>query len=297
LAAAGVAPDIPEGKAMPNEEMVQIGNKWVQLSEPYVAQTTELVGRNEELRAIVSAWLASPPMSPLLVGLPGLGKNRVAYEISRLTGKDLYILQGHEDLRADDLACVTRISDTHRIDYLLTPLTSAMIRGALCLVDEIGKIRADAFALLASLLDDRRYMDSTVLGARIHAAPGFRFLAATNTVDLDGKRIPDFIESRLKPVVNFRPSPREEIDQIARTRYPAILQDASELLEVFWDEWRKQTKGRSFPTPRHVVQVFALALGVAHGTLATARTPGNIDLNGNGKAPVKLKRKKYRSAC
>jgi len=45
------------------------------------------------------------------------------------------------------------------------------------------------------------------------------------------------------------------------------------------------------------VQVFALALGVAHGTLATARTPGNIDLNGNGKAPVKLKRKKYRSAC
>ncbi|MBI4918149.1 MAG: AAA family ATPase [Acidobacteria bacterium] len=264
---------------MKNKSTTTIGGKQVQLAAPYVAEASRLVGRNHELRSIVSAWLADPPMHPVLLSAPGLGKNRVAYELSRLTGKALFILQGHEDMRADDLACTTRISDDsgRRIDYLLTPLATAMIQGQICLIDEIGKLRADAFALCASLLDERRYLDSSMLGERITAAPGFRLLAATNTMDTE--RIPEYVRSRLKPVVAFGACPREEIEMIVDARYPA-LRGAAPLLGVFWEAWEETTGGGTFPTPRDAVHIFALALGVAHNGSVPRRTAdGFLDVS------------------
>jgi hypothetical protein len=159
-----------KGLSMDNNTM-KIGTKTVQLSQPYRATVGEIVGRDEEMKKILASWMGvhdSLPLAPVLVGEPGLGKNIMVYEGTRIRGQDLYIFQGHEDVTAEDLICAVRFSDDPRkkMDYILSPLVSAAVRGAVCFVDEIAKIRTRALAPLASLLDERRYIDSTLLGER-----------------------------------------------------------------------------------------------------------------------------------
>jgi MoxR-like ATPase len=123
------------------------------------------------------------------------------------------------------LACAVRFSDDpdKKMDYVLSPLVTAMRVGGICFVDEIAKVRPRALALLSSVLDERHYIDSILLGARVNSHPGFRFIAATNTADIAGSALPEFLRSRLRPVIEVGyPSP-EEIAKIVRTRFPTAL--------------------------------------------------------------------------
>ena len=176
-----------------SQQEIVMGGKSVLVSQPYAPDRSclpEFVGRDEELKLIAAAWMGgrhSLPLSPLLLGDPGVGKNRLVYELARLTGRNLYIFQGHEDVTAEDLACAVRFSDNpdKKMDYILSPLVAAMHMGGIYFIDEIGKIRPRALALLVSVLDERRYIDSTLLGERVYADRNFRFIAATNTTDFD----------------------------------------------------------------------------------------------------------------
>ena len=89
--------------------------------------------------------------------------------------------QGREDLTEEDLVCAARISDDadKRIDYILSNLSTALIVGGIYFADGICKLKPRSLAPYESVLDDRRYVDSSFLGERIHAHPGFRFIAAT----------------------------------------------------------------------------------------------------------------------
>jgi len=246
----------------------RLGSKVVFLSRPYRPETVApLVGRESEMKLITAAWLAGPgrlPLSPLLLGEPGVGKNRVVYELAAATGRDLYIFQGHEDVTAEDLACAVRFSDdkSRKMDYVVSPLVTAMLNGGICFIDEIAKIRPRALALLVSVLDERRYIDSTLLGERISARPGFRFIAATNTADLEGNALPEFLRSRLRPVIDVGFPPRAEIDRMIRDRHGRFGEQLEPLLEAFWRLWREKGGGRS-PTPRDVIYLFDLAASLA----------------------------------
>ncbi len=246
----------------------QIGQKQVFLSRPYKLTTTSpLIGRQAEMEMITAAWMAGPdrmPLSPLLLGEPGVGKNHLVYELANRTGKDLFIFQGHEDVTAEDLACAVRFSDQGRgkMDYIVSPLVSAMLNGGICFIDEIAKIRPRALALLVSVLDERRYIDSTLLGERVEAHPGFRFVAATNTADLEGNAMPEFLRSRMRPVVMVGYPPKAEIEEIVRSRHPRLESQAEDLLTSFWIHWEEICSG-TFPTPRDVVYTFNLALSLA----------------------------------
>jgi MoxR-like ATPase len=258
----------------------QIRAKKVQLSAPYQAPLSEIVGREPELRKILAAWMrvsSSLPLSPLLVGEPGLGKNRIVYECARICGKELYICQGHEDVTAEDLICTVRFSDDQakKMDYIVSPLVTAMLRGGVCFIDEIGKIRPRALAPLASLLDERRYIDSVLLGERIAAHPGFRFVAATNTDDFDENPLPDFIRSRMRPVISVGYPGRDEIDRIIRKRFDVMKDDGVALLDRFWSLWR-QSEGDRLPTPRDSIYIFGYALNLAD--LEAIQTPQPYDL-------------------
>jgi MoxR-like ATPase len=249
-------------------QKLQIGSKNVFASQPYIVpRITDLVGRTEELELITAAWLAGTgqmPLAPLLLGEPGVGKNRVVYEVARRAGKELYIFQGHEDVTAEDLACAVRFSDDleRKMDYVASPLVTAMIRGGICFIDEIAKIRPRALALLVSVLDERRYIDSTLLGERVQAHEGFRFIAATNTADLEGNAMPEFLRSRMRPLIPVGYPAREEIDSIVRSLHPRLGAQAGSLLDIFWLEWER-SGSKSPPSPRDAIYAFNLAISLA----------------------------------
>ena len=250
---------------MSNDRKLIINNKTVFQSEPFSPQNryfTGFFGRENELGQLTAAWMAGEyalPMCPLLIGEPGTGKNRLIYEISRRTGRQLYIFQGHEDVTAEDLACTVRFSDNNNsvMDYILSPLVTAMNNGGICFIDEIGKIRPRALALLVSVLDERRYIDSTLLGERIHARPGFRFVAATNTTDLN--LIPECILSRMRPRITLRYPPKEEIDNIIRDQCKDIRNEVDKLIDLFWALWTEHGGKPGGITPRDAIYLFGWA--------------------------------------
>ena len=264
----------------------QIGQKQVYVSRPYKALTAPLIGRQLEMEMITAAWMTGPgrlPLSPLLLGEPGVGKNRLVYELAHRTGKDLFIFQGHEDVTAEDLACAVRFSDEGRgkMDYIVSPLVTAMLNGGICFIDEIAKIRPRALALLVSVLDERRYIDSTLLGERVVAHEGFRFVAATNTADLEGNAMPEFLRSRMRPVVSVGYPPNEEIEQIVLSRHSRLAQQAEDLLACFWMEWER-INPQTPPTPRDAVYAFDLALSLADfeaGGFSVTGEAGKITLD------------------
>lgn len=249
--------------------VAQLGAKQVYLSPPYVPSiphTETLIGHEGVLRTVQAAWLQQPgmpPMAPLLVGPPGVGKNHIVYELARITGKRLWIFQGHEDVTADDIMCTVRISDDpdRKMDYILSSPATALHEGGIVFFDEIAKMRPRALAPLASLNDERRSLFSTILGDCIQAHPGFRFIAATNSVDLDADGLPDFIRSRLQPVIQVGIPSRHEIGLIVRTRFDRLAPD-DDLLAQFWHLWDLHREG-TLPSPRETLQVFGLAMGLA----------------------------------
>ncbi len=263
----------------------ELNSKIVQVSQPFQpreAGRVNLVGRTNECRMVLAAWIAQPtlpPLAPLLVGEPGVGKNQLVYELARYTNKPLYILQGHEDVTAEDLTCAVRFSDNKdkKMDYILSPLATAMLRGGICFIDEIGKLRPRALAPLASVLDERRYLDSTLLGERIHADPGFRFIAATNTVDLSHDALPEFIHSRLRPLIEIEPPPRDELEIIVKERFTRISRASESLLKRFWELWAEFSPEIP-PSPRETVYLFGLTLSLADEEAGEDAKPGTSEV-------------------
>ena len=248
-----------------NESKLSIRGKTVWQSEPFSPRKeyfNRFTGRESELRLITAAWMAgdlSLPMSPLLIGEPGVGKNRLIYELALKTGCQLYIFQGHEDVTSEDLACTVRFSDNSAsvMDYMISPLVTAMHNGGICFIDEIGKIRPRALALLVSVLDERRYIDSTLLGERIHAHPAFRFVAATNTSDLN--LLPEFIISRMRPRISIGFPPKEEIDDIIRYQCKGTRKEVERLIDLFWMLWMDNGGRIGEIVPRDAIYLFGWA--------------------------------------
>jgi len=281
-----------------------IGEKLVYVSQPYYAPESPFEGRTEELNLVTAAWMkrkGRPPLSPLLLGEPGVGKNRLVYELARRTGKDLYIFQGHEDVTAEDLACAVRFSDdaTRKMDYVVSPLVTAMRTGDIYFIDEIAKSRPRALALLVSVLDERQYIDSTLLGERVYAHPGFRFVAATNTADLEGQSMPEFIRSRLRPIIKVGYPPRDEVNRILKAQHARLQTDGDHLLDYFWVLWERSGISTP-PSPRDAIYTFDLALSLADfdamGLRETMKRPGGehlrleSDITGNGLAKEHIER-------
>lgn len=272
---------------------IKICEKTVQMSAPYNGTLSEMVARDQEMKKLLAAWMGSSttlPLSPLLVGEPGVGKNRIVYECTKLCGKELYICQGHEDVAAEDLICAVRFSDDpgKKMDYIVSPLVTAMLRGGVCFIDEIAKIRPRALAPLASLLDERRYIDSILLGERIYAHRGFRFVAATNTKDMDETPLPEFIRSRMRPAIRVDYPERSEIDRIIKSRFKAISNDGTRLLDRFWELWANNRSNRP-PTPRDSIYIFGYALNLADFEALEGHQSYNLDNDSDSHGSVEEK--------
>jgi MoxR-like ATPase len=156
--------------------------------ELHLCQPDELpakwVGQAESLQQLLAAWWTIAPedlpMNPRLIGKPGVGKTTLAYAAGRSLGREVYIFQATMDTRPEDLLITPVISPDAKIQYVASPLVTAMICGGVCVLDEGNRMSEKSWASLAPLLDQRRYVESIVTGNKIKAQPDFRFVATMN---------------------------------------------------------------------------------------------------------------------
>lgn len=213
------------------KEQIEIQGVQLTLSQPH---DTELhwIGQQEVLKQVLACWLVVDakdlPLTPRLVGVPGIGKTALATAAAQARGQSLYIYQCTSDTRPEDLLVTPVLADNGRIAYHASPLVTAMIRGGVCILDEGNRMNEKSWASLAPLLDHRRYVESIVAGISIAAHPDFR-CAVTMNQDESTFEIPDYILSRLQPTLSLGfPSVEDEL-AILKYHLPFC---AAEMLEM-----------------------------------------------------------------
>jgi len=169
------------------------------------------VGQEELLTQLLAAWMVIDdrdiPFNPRLIGKPGVGKTTLAYAAAKRLGRPVYLYQATMDTRPEDLIITPTIGPNGTIQYAASSLVSAMLNGGVLILDEGNRMSEKAWASLAPLLDDRRYVESIITGLRITAQREFRIVVTMNE-DSSTFEIPEYIHSRLQPQIFIDPRGR-----------------------------------------------------------------------------------------
>ena len=164
---------------------------------------------------LLACWItvddADLPLTPRLIGSPGVGKTQLAIAAAQARQLPLFIYQCTADTRPEDLLITPVLSQGGEIAYHASPLVTAMLCGGVCVLDEGNRMNEKSWASLAPLFDNRRYVESIVAGITIPASPDFR-AAVTMNHDESTFEIPDYILSRLQPTLQVGfPSKQDEM--------------------------------------------------------------------------------------
>lgn len=161
------------------------------------------------------------PLSPRIIGKPGVGKTTLAYSAAKMLEREVYIFQATMDTRPEDLLITPVIADEKKIQYVASPIVTAMIVGGIAVLDEGNRMSEKSWASLAPLLDTRRYIESIVAGIKVKAHPDFRMVATMND-DASTFEIPEYIHSRLQPQIFIDFPEKEEELAILRENLPFV---------------------------------------------------------------------------
>ncbi|MCM0080778.1 AAA family ATPase [Geomonas sp. Red32] len=195
-------------------ERVTIDNITLTLASP-IELPLNWVGNDELLKQLLAAWMVIDerdiPFNPRLIGKPGVGKTTLGYAAAKRLGRQVYLFQATMDTRPEDLIVTPVVGPDGTIQYSASSLVSAMIKGGVLILDEGNRMSEKAWASLAPLLDDRRYVESIITGVRISAHPDFRIVVTMNE-DSSTFEVPEYIHSRLQPqlYIDF-PEAEEEL--------------------------------------------------------------------------------------
>lgn len=185
------------------QDSIVIQGVTLRLATP-MRNEAQWIGQREVLKQLLACWLVVDerdlPLTPRLVGVPGIGKTALAMSAAAMREQELYVFQCTADTRPEDLLVTPVLGQSGTIAYHASPLVTAMLRGAVCILDEGNRMNEKSWASLAPLLDQRRYVESIVAGIVIHADSNFR-CAVTMNQDDSTYEIPDYILSRLQPTL------------------------------------------------------------------------------------------------
>lgn len=208
---------------------VDIDGVRLHLASP-LANRAEWIGQRDVLKQLLACWLVVDeqdlPLTPRLIGVPGIGKTALAMAAAATRGQSLYVFQCTADTRPEDLLVTPVLSQNGSIAYHASPLVTAMIQGGVCVLDEGNRMNEKSWASLAPLFDQRRYVESIVAGIVIAAHPDFR-CAVTMNQDDSTYEIPDYILSRLQPTLPLGFPNRQ--DELAILQYHLPFAEADML--------------------------------------------------------------------
>lgn len=203
---------------------ITIDHVTIHLREPDVVDCL-WIGQKEVHRLLSAAWLKidekDRPMTPVLRGSPGGGKTTLGCAVAQSFDLPVYIINCTSDMRPEDLLVTPVLSSDQKIIYQASSLVSAMVNGGACILDEANRMNEKSWASLASLLDDRRYIESINAGVKIPAHPDFRIVATMND-DASTFNLPEYIESRLKPVIPVPFPGQNELKEIISHHAPHV---------------------------------------------------------------------------
>ncbi len=210
-------------------DSVDIDGVRLKLASP-MTNRAEWIGQKDVLKQLLACWLVVDeldlPLTPRLVGVPGIGKTALAMAAAAMREQELYVFQCTADTRPEDLLVTPVLSQQGTISYHASPLVTAMLRGAVCVLDEGNRMNEKSWASLAPLFDQRRYVESIVAGIVINANKDFR-CAVTMNQDDSTYEIPDYILSRLQPTLPLGFPNRQ--DELAILQYHLPFAEADML--------------------------------------------------------------------
>ena len=182
-------------------QKITIDTVELSLSHP-LGNPVEWIGQEEPQRQLLACWLKIDkkdlPLTPRIIGYPGVGKTTLAIATAQKRKQDIYIMQCTSDTRPEDLLVTPVLSAKGAISYHASPLLSAVITGGIAILDEGNRMSEKSWASLAGLFDYRRTVESVIAGLTITAHTEFR-AAVTMNEDESTFEIPDYIMSRLQP--------------------------------------------------------------------------------------------------
>src|ERR1700694_1135742 len=254
--------------------VVEIEGTTLHLAHPDELAIT-WVEQEEVMRQLLAAWLVvdplDVPMSPRLLGKPGVGKTTLAYAAAKRLQREVYIMQATMDARPEDLLVTPVIEGEARLRYVASPLVTAMLRGGIVILDEGNRMSEKSWASLAPLLDNRRYVESIVAGLKIKAHPQFRLVTTMND-DASTFELPEYIHSRLQPQIFIDFPERDEEYQILKENLPFaedyILTYVTEFLQQAHAADERYTVRDGINIGRFAIKLKSLAPDRSHETAA-----------------------------
>ncbi len=241
----------------------KIGDLTLRLSEP-VQQDVSWIGQQELLQQILACWTTVTeddlPLSPRLVGKPGMGKTTLAQAAGKELGRPVYIVQCTMDTRPEDLLVTPVLSEKGHISYHASPLVTAMLEGGVAILDEANRMPEKSWASLAPLLDHRRYVESVIAGVRIPADERFRCCVTMND-DASTYEVPEYMVSRIQPLIALEFPDQDEEREILRYNVDFAPADLLDMTTNFLQEAHRYNLNYS---TRDGINIMRYALKLNH---------------------------------